>query len=156
MSYPSTTQEYLAYKESMADSHEPTRGGRILGCSAAMAGAAVNGYTLCVVSGAVPQITNAFRLSLDEKAAVVSVNVIGAMLGGPLGGAVADSHGRRYGLALASFAFALGAALMMMTPGFYVLLLGRFVAGVGTGLSGVLSPIYLSEARSPAHSRARL
>ena len=70
MSYPSTTQEYLAYKESMADSHEPTRGGRILGCSAAMAGAAVNGYTLCVVSGAVPQITEAFRLSLDEKAAV--------------------------------------------------------------------------------------
>lgn len=51
---------------------------------------------------------------------------------------------------MCGIAFGLGAALMSLAPTFPVLLAGRLVAGIGTGISGVLNPIYLSEVAPPA------
>eukprot|EP00967_Tisochrysis_lutea_P130252 scaffold225022_cov23-Tisochrysis_lutea.AAC.1 len=58
-------------------------------------GAAINGYTLCVVAGAVPLLSTQFGLSTLEKALVISLNVVGAMAGGIVGGFLADAAGRK-------------------------------------------------------------
>jgi MFS family permease len=80
----------------MMESPAPVgQGARFIGCAAATLGAAVNGYTLCVVAGAVPLLSDDFDLTTLEKALVISLNVIGAMIGGIAGGIIADSLGRR-------------------------------------------------------------
>eukprot|EP00962_Isochrysis_galbana_P053676 scaffold25141_cov96-Isochrysis_galbana.AAC.1 len=89
---PSAATKYVR----MVESPEAVgQGARFVGCAAATLGAAVNGYTLCVVAGAVPLLSADFGLSTLEKALVISLNVIGAMIGGIAGGIIADSLGRR-------------------------------------------------------------
>lgn len=78
----------------------------------------------------------------------VSIFAIGGMVGGFLGGAVANRFGRKRGLLLAGVIGIIGAAFMgtcKMLKTFELLIIGRFVIGVNCGLYTSLSPMYVSE-----------
>lgn len=56
-----------------------------------------------------------------------------------------DLLGRKYSIMGACLVFAIGAFVMAFTPGFYVLILGRLIAGLGVGLASMTVPVYIAE-----------
>ncbi|GAB6021944.1 Solute carrier 2, facilitated glucose transporter member 1 [Chamberlinius hualienensis] len=78
----------------------------------------------------------------------VSIFAIGGMVGGFLGGAIANRFGRKRGLLLAGVIGIIGASFMAtckLLKTFELLIIGRFIIGVNCGLYTSLSPMYVSE-----------
>ncbi|MBY8856479.1 sugar porter family MFS transporter [Nocardia sp. CA2R105] len=113
------------------------------------------GYDTGVVSGALLFITREFDLNSAQQGSIVSVLLIGAMVGALCAGRVADRLGRRMALALESAIFIVGTVIAVTAPGYWVLLLARVVLGLAVGAASATVPIYLSEI-SPAEIRGRI
>ena len=56
--------------------------------------------------------------------------VLGAAIGAPFGGPVADKYGRKLTIIIADIAFTSGAVIMYFSSNISLLMLGRFVVGV--------------------------
>ena len=121
------------------------------GCIIAVLGGGVQGYILCAVNGAMEPLSVHFALTTTQRDLVVSMVILGALVGSMAGGTVCDVGGRRMGLVLAAACFTAGSLIMGLAPSFAVLLLGRVLAGVGIGFVGVAGPIYLVEMSPAAH-----
>jgi MFS family permease len=67
---------------------------------------------------------------------VGSLNIVAAF-GGLVAGKAADVFGRRPTIALACVVFIAGAAIMSISEGFWLLLVGRIITGVGVGCAMV-------------------
>ncbi|GGY10648.1 sugar porter family MFS transporter [Streptomyces anandii] len=112
------------------------------------------GYDTGVVSGALLYIKKDFHLSSLEQSSVVSVLLIGAMLGALGAGRLADRHGRRRTLAVEGLVFIAGTAILVFATGYAMLLVGRVVLGLAVGAASATVPVYLSEV-SPTELRGR-
>ncbi|MEU9092987.1 sugar porter family MFS transporter [Streptomyces sp. NPDC048428] len=112
------------------------------------------GYDTGVVSGALLYIKSDFDLSSFEQSSVVSVLLIGAMIGAVSAGRMADRLGRRKTLAAEGLVFIGGTAILVFAPGYGALLIGRVVLGVAVGAASATVPVYLSEV-SPTELRGR-
>jgi sugar porter (SP) family MFS transporter len=115
------------------------------------------GYDTGVISGAILYIQPAFGLSTGEKEFVISIVLIGAMLGAFFAGSASDTYGRRTTLIGAGILFSVGALASAFAPppSIPFLATARFVVGVAIGLSSVTAPLYISEA-APAATRGAL
>jgi sugar porter (SP) family MFS transporter len=113
------------------------------------------GYDTGVISGAIIFIQKSFQLSTQMQEIVVSIVLIGAMLGAFAAGGATDSFGRRATLIAAGLIFAAGALVSAFAANVGVLLAGRFVVGIAIGLSSVTAPLYISEV-APRASRGAL
>jgi MFS transporter, SP family, galactose:H+ symporter len=113
------------------------------------------GYDTGVVSGALLFIKQDFGLSSFEQSSVVSVLLLGAVVGALFTGRVADRIGRRMTLGALAVVFAIGIALAALANGYAMLMLGRVVMGLGVGGVSSIVPTYLSEI-SPAQIRGRM
>lgn len=113
------------------------------------------GYDTGVVSGAMIKIRNDFKLTPVLEELVVSITIAGAAIAALIAGPVSDFCGRKFVLLLASLVFTLGSILMSSAPTPMVLLIGRFVVGVGVGLAAMAVPLYISES-APAAIRGKL
>jgi len=113
------------------------------------------GYDTGVISGALLFIKTDFHLSSTEQGAVVSVLLLGAMVGALGEGRVADSFGRRKVLGLVGVIFLIGTAIAVFATGYAVLLIGRVVLGLAVGSASALVPTYLGEL-APAQIRGRV
>lgn len=80
---------------------------------------------------------------------IVAMSLIGATLVTTCSGAISDYWGRRPMLIISSAFYFLGSLVMLWTPNVYVLLLGRFLDGLGVGLTVTLIPLYISETAPP-------
>ncbi len=107
------------------------------------------GYDTGVISGAVIFISREFSLTTATQEFVVSVVLIGAMIGALLAGSGADFLGRRLTLIAAGLLFAGGAIASALAPSIAMLLAARFVVGFAIGLSSVTAPLYISEIAPP-------
>lgn len=81
--------------------------------------------------------------------------LVGAIIGAAVGGWINDAYGRKKATLLADVIFALGAIVMAAAPDPYVLILGRFLIGLGIGVASVTAPVYIAEA-SPSEIRGGL
>jgi SP family galactose:H+ symporter-like MFS transporter len=108
------------------------------------------GYDTGVVSGALLFIKHDFDLGAFEQGAVVSILLLGAMIGAAQAGKPADRYGRRPTLLLIAAIYTVGIAVAAVAPSFGVLLGGRFVMGLGVGAASAIVPLYLSEVAPPA------
>ncbi len=131
------------------------------------------GYDTAVISGTVKYLEINFitPLGLDETAASsllgfsVSSALIGCILGGLIGGYMANRFGRKRSLMIAAVLFivsAIGSAYPEMGFGADELhrflthfIVYRIIGGVGVGMASVLSPMYIAE-MAPADRRGGL
>ncbi|KAJ2890144.1 hypothetical protein IWW38_004293 [Coemansia aciculifera] len=74
-----------------------------------------------------------------------SVFAVGGLLGSLSAGWMAERWGRRGALVYNSASFILGPLLMALAVSPAMLVVGRFVSGIGSGVAVVVTPLYLSE-----------
>ncbi|KAF7807225.1 inositol transporter 1-like [Senna tora] len=131
----------------------------ILGVTAvAGIGGLLFGYDTGVISGALLYIKDDFeevKNSSFLQETIVSMALVGAIIGAAAGGWINDVFGRKKATLLADVIFAIGAIIMAVAPDPYVLIVGRLFVGVGVGIASVTAPVYIAEA-SPSEIRGGL
>jgi sugar porter (SP) family MFS transporter len=118
-------------------------------------GGILYGYDMGIIAAALVFVRSSFSLSVRMEEVVVSVVLIGAMLGAIVGGGLADRMGRRYTLLLGGVIFVVGSLLAPLSPGVLVLIVARMMLGFAIGLTSVTAPVYVSEL-APPQSRGML
>ncbi|GLT90586.1 hypothetical protein SLE2022_085110 [Rubroshorea leprosula] len=116
------------------------------------------GYDTGVISGALLYIKDEFEAvskSSFLQETIVSMALVGAIIGAAAGGWINDAYGRKKATLLADVVFTVGAVVMASAPDPYVLILGRFLVGLGVGVASVTAPVYIAEA-SPSEVRGGL
>ena len=113
------------------------------------------GFDTVVISGTQEQLMHVFHLSPAAWGQTVSIalwgTVAGALGAGPLGARMGGRNALRVMAALYVIS-ALGCALALNWP---MLMIFRFIGGIGIGGSSVLGPVYIAEL-APAAWRGRL
>ncbi|MER6118073.1 sugar porter family MFS transporter [Streptomyces sp. NPDC001743] len=129
---------------------------RITRWAAAIAlGGFLFGFDTGVVSGALLYLKKDFGLNSFQQGSVVSVLLIGAVVGAASAGRLSDRLGRRRALGLIGLVFIVGTVIAAAAPGYAVLMAGRIVLGLSVGAASATVPVYLSEI-SPTKIRGRL
>ncbi|KAK2981537.1 hypothetical protein RJ640_024850, partial [Escallonia rubra] len=116
------------------------------------------GYDTGVISGALLYIRDEFEVvnqSSFLQETIVSMALVGAIIGAAAGGWINDVYGRKKATLLADVVFAIGSIVMAAAPDPYVLIFGRLLVGLGIGLASVTAPMYIAEA-SPTEIRGGL
>lgn len=103
------------------------------------------GYGTGVIAGALLFVREHFDLSPLAQGVVVSAMLLGAAVGALAAGRVGDRFGRRISVMVAAIVFAVGAVGCAVAPTTAVLVVGRFVAGIGVGMASTSAPVYISE-----------
>lgn len=85
------------------------------------------------------------RITDDEGSWIVSLTVIGSMIGPFLGASLADRYGRKKCLLLASGFFIIGWTVILFAQSVSALYISRVILGVGVGISYTTNPMYVSE-----------
>ena len=70
-------------------------------------------------------------------------------------GILSNAIGRKLSLILSTICFTVGGLICFLAPNFILLLVGRFLVGLGCGIAIVVAPIYLTEV-APANVRGRI
>lgn len=121
---------------------------------ASIAGYAMDGFDLLILGFALTAITATFGLSSGEAGSLATITLIGAVLGGFVGGVLSDYVGRVRVLTWSILVFAVFTALTGLAPNFTLLALFRFLSGVGLGAEYGVGMTLAAEAW-PARMRAR-
>src|SRR5271170_1548582 len=118
-------------------------------------GGVLYGYDMGIIAAAVIFVRHSFQLSTVMEEWVVSIVLVGAMIGALVGGSVADHIGRRATLVWAGGIFIAGSVLAPLAPNVGVLIVARLIIGLGIGFTSVTAPVYVSEL-APPQSRGML
>ncbi|XP_074642959.1 solute carrier family 2, facilitated glucose transporter member 10-like isoform X2 [Tubulanus polymorphus] len=118
-------------------------------------GGVLFGYDVGIISGALLQLKVAFSLNCFQREMVVSSMLIGAVVSSIFGGFIIDYWGRRRTIILNSIVFIIGAIILVISPSFLSLVVGRFILGLAVSLSAIGECIYISEI-APANKRGLL
>jgi len=95
-------------------------------------------------------IYNDLNLSTTEASLATSLIVIGAWIGCLIGSKPSEVKGRKWTLLANNVFFLVGAALTC-SGNLALLFIGRFISGLGVGISSVVPPVTLSEIAAPAN-----
>ncbi|XP_045473515.1 facilitated trehalose transporter Tret1-like isoform X1 [Harmonia axyridis] len=86
----------------------------------------------------------------DEQGSwIASIHSAATPFGSILSGILMDAYGRRFTLQVASFPLIIGWFLIGFSPNYLVLLLGRFIAGLSTGLTAATGQVLVGEITQP-------
>jgi sugar porter (SP) family MFS transporter len=113
------------------------------------------GFDTVVISGAIDALVRLYNLSPQGKGWTVAIALIGTVVGALGAGQAGQKLGGRETLRITAVLYvvsAIGSALAWNWP---VLMLFRFIGGLGIGASSVLGPVYIAEL-APAKWRGRL
>lgn len=113
------------------------------------------GFDTVVISGTTAQLRQVFHLSPQDLGWTVSIALWGTVLGCVIAGPLGQRFGGRNvlrALAVLYIFSALGSAFATNWP---LLMVARFIGGLGIGGSSVLGPVYIAEL-APASWRGRL
>ncbi|CAI0549797.1 unnamed protein product [Linum tenue] len=107
------------------------------------------------MSGAILFIQEDLHITEVQQEVLVGILSIVSLFGSLAGGRTSDHIGRKWTMALAAVVFQSGAIVMTFAPSFQILMIGRFLAGVGIGLGVMIAPVYIAEI-SPTVARGSL
>jgi sugar porter (SP) family MFS transporter len=118
-------------------------------------GGILYGFDMGIIAAALIFVRSTFSLSTQMEEVVVSVVLIGSMLGAVVGGTFADRFGRRAILVWGGVLFIVGSLLAFLSPNVATLILSRTLLGIAIGFTSVTAPVYVSEL-APPQSRGTL
>lgn len=125
-------------------------------------GGLLYGYDIGATSCATISIESAtlsgiswYDLSSVEIGLITSGSLYGALIGSVLAFNVADFLGRRRELIAAALLYLVGALITALAPDLAIMVIGRFVFGIGIGLAMHAAPMYIAET-APSQIRGRL
>jgi sugar porter (SP) family MFS transporter len=118
-------------------------------------GGILYGFDMGIIAAALIFVRSTFSLSTQMEEVVVSVVLIGSMLGAVVGGTAADRFGRRTILLWGGILFIIGSVLALLAPNVASLILSRTLLGIAIGFTSVTAPVYVSEL-APPESRGML
>jgi SP family arabinose:H+ symporter-like MFS transporter len=124
-------------------------------CFVASLGGVLFGFDTAVISGTLGIVETHFALDKIEVGWFASSALVGAILGAFVAGALSDKYGRKPVFMVAAMLFFISAIGSTLPPTFRLLIVARFIGGVGIGMASVLAPLYISEF-SPPNIRGRL
>ncbi|PUZ42377.1 hypothetical protein GQ55_9G577500 [Panicum hallii var. hallii] len=113
------------------------------------------GYDVSVMSGAQLFMKQDLKITDTQIEILAGIINIYSLVGSLAAGRTSDWIGRRYTMVLAAAIFFAGALIMGLAPSYAVLMLGRFVAGVGVGYALMIAPVYTAEV-APTSARGLL
>jgi sugar porter (SP) family MFS transporter len=103
------------------------------------------GYDTGVISGALLFIEDDLNASTFDASAVIGSLLLGAVAGAILSGYLAGAIGRRRTKIVSGCVFAGAAIWSALAPTVWVLIVARFVLGLGVGTASFVSPMYIGE-----------
>jgi len=112
------------------------------------------GFDFAVISGALPFLRTQFALDPIWEGFLTGSLALGCIAGCLLAGYLGERYGRKPGLMIAAFVFAVSSLLIAFSPSITYFLVLRFAAGIGVGMASILCPMYIAEI-SPAQVRGR-
>lgn len=115
----------------------------------------VYGYNTGIIAPAILFIPDSIEMGTFEMAAIVSIILIGATIGALMSGILADRLGRRSVLASNNVIMLGAAVLATLGESSELLVVSRFVLGLGVGVASVVPALYITE-MAPAHARGQL
>ncbi|KAJ0555869.1 putative major facilitator, sugar transporter, major facilitator superfamily [Helianthus annuus] len=86
-----------------------------------------------------------YDLSSVQVGLITSGSLYGALIGSLLAFNVADFLGRRRELMVSAASYIIGAVITTLAPGFAIMVVGRFIYGIGIGLAMHAAPMYIAE-----------
>ncbi|KAF7142562.1 hypothetical protein RHSIM_Rhsim05G0075200 [Rhododendron simsii] len=113
------------------------------------------GYDVGVMSGAGPFIKDDLKISDVQLEIVMGIIELYSLLGAGAAGRTSDWVGRRYTIVIAAALFFAGALFSAVATNYAILMVGRFIAGLGVGFALLIAPVYTTEL-APASSRGFL
>jgi sugar porter (SP) family MFS transporter len=118
-------------------------------------GSLLFGFETGVINGALSDVSLYFSLTPALEGMVVSVALIGCVIGALFIGKPADVYGRRYILRIMAIFFLLSMLMTGLATELWVFVVGRFIGGLAVGGASVVTPMYISEV-APPKVRGRL
>jgi len=85
------------------------------------------------------------EITVIERSLVVSLALLGAFFGSLLAGPLSDGLGRKIVIIFSDLLFVAGSFIMAFSTTIIMLMIGRFVVGLGVGIASMIVPVYLSE-----------
>ncbi len=113
------------------------------------------GFDTAVISGAIGTLRQTYQLSPKFIGITVDSAVLGAIFGAMLAAIPGERYGRRDSLKIMAILYLASAIGCAFAWNWYVLIIFRFIGGLGIGGSSVLSAMYLAEI-APPDLRGRL
>jgi MFS transporter, SP family, solute carrier family 2 (myo-inositol transporter), member 13 len=124
--------------------------------SIAAIGGFLFGYDTSSIAGAQLYFTDTWpNITTSEIATIVSLALIGAAVGSLFSGYVSDLIGRKKVILFADVMFTMGSIIMAIADEIWILMIGRFIVGIGVGVAAQIVPLYLSEV-APTKVRGKL
>jgi sugar porter (SP) family MFS transporter len=107
------------------------------------------GFDFAVISGALPFLRPEFQLTPWWEGFLTGSLALGCIAGCLLAGKLSDRYGRKPGLLLSAFIFAISSCGMAFSANLTMFIGMRFAAGIGVGMASMLSPMYIAEVSPP-------
>ncbi len=111
-------------------------------------------YDIVNIGDALPVIAKQFEISSSTAAQAISIGLLGYVVGSLLDAVVSDRLGRRLALLLSIVTFTIGSLITAFSGSFDLLLVGRFITGMGIGAEIAAAAAYLNGI-SPTALRGR-
>ena len=118
-------------------------------------GWALDAMDVGLISFVIAALGQQWSLTNTEKSWIVSVGFVGMAVGAALGGLIADKIGRRSVFALTLLVYGLATGASALAGGIAVLLVFRFIVGLGLGAELPVASTLVTE-YSPVHIRGRI
>ena len=119
------------------------------------AGWALDAMDVGLISFVGLAVANQWDLTRTEQSWLLSIGFVGMAIGAAVGGLLADRHGRRTVFALTLLVYGLATGASALATGLAVLLVLRFVVGLGLGAELPVASTLVSEL-SPTRIRGRM
>jgi SP family arabinose:H+ symporter-like MFS transporter len=113
------------------------------------------GFDTAVIAGTTQQLTDVFHLTPFTLGLTVFIGLVGTVIGAMVSGVLGQKIGGRDALRIMAILYTMSAIGCAFAWNWDVLMVARFIGGLGIGGSSVLGPVYIAEL-APAKWRGRM